>query len=249
MSLDKSMWKKYKEGQDQAAREELIMKHLNLVRYAAGRIMILLPKYIDKEDLESYGIIGLIEAVENFDYQRGVSFSTFALPRIKGEIYDFLRSRDWLPTNMRRELKELESQRENFKAKNGREPTSEELAELTDIREDRIKTIEQHKQMSDWLSLSQEYDGVELIDLLASDLKSAVEHMAHKEAVSVLAEKIDSLSEQEKLVVSLYYYEELTQVEIAEIMDLSSARISQIHARAVRRLRAMLSRSKEYFSG
>ncbi|MEC9490343.1 MAG: FliA/WhiG family RNA polymerase sigma factor [Halanaerobiales bacterium] len=249
MSLDKSMWKKYKEEQDQAAREELIMKHLNLVRYAAGRIMILLPEYIDKEDLESYGIIGLIQAVENFDYQRGVSFSTFALPRIKGEIYDFLRSRDWLPTNMRRQLKELESQRESFKAKNGREPIPEELSELTGIREDRIKTIEQHKQMSDWLSLSQEYDGVELIDLLASDLKSAVDHLAHQEAVSVLAEKIDSLSEQEKLVISLYYYEELTQVEIAEIMNLSSARISQIHARAVRRLRAMLSRSKEYFSG
>jgi RNA polymerase sigma factor for flagellar operon FliA len=249
MSLDKSMWKKYKEGQDQAAREELIMKHLNLVRYAAGRIMILLPEYIDREDLESYGIIGLIEAVENFDYQRGINFSTFALPRIKGEIYDFLRSRDWLPTNMRRELKELESQREDFKAKNGRDPTSEELTELTDIREDRIKTIEQHKQMSEWLSLSQEYDGVELIDLLASNLKTAVDHLEHQEAVAVLAEKIDSLSEQEKLVVSLYYYEELTQVEIAEIMDLSSARISQIHARAVRRLRAMLSRSKEYFSG
>lgn len=249
MSLDKSKWKRYKEEQDPAAREELIMKHLNLVRYAAGRIMILLPEYIEKEDLESYGVIGLIEAVENFDYQRGINFSTFALPRIKGEIYDFLRSRDWLPTNMRREIKELESQKEKFKAENGREPSTEELAEITDIREDRIETIEQHKQMSDWLSLSQEYDGVELIELLASDLKSAVDQLAHQEAVAVLAEKIDSLSEQEKLVVSLYYYEELTQVEIAEIMDLSSARISQIHSRAVRRLRAMLSRSKEFFSG
>jgi RNA polymerase sigma factor for flagellar operon FliA len=150
---------------------------------------------------------------------------------------------------MRRQLKELEDRRENFRANNGREATTAELAELTGIREDRIMTIEQHKQLSDWMSLSQEYDGVELIDLLASDLKSAVDHLAHQEAVAVLAEKIDSLSEQEKLVVSLYYYEELTQVEIAEIMDLSSARISQIHARAVRRLRAMLSRSKEYFSG
>ncbi|MFW6273421.1 MAG: sigma-70 family RNA polymerase sigma factor [Halanaerobium sp.] len=249
MSLDKSMWKNYKEDNDQSAREELIMKHLNLVRYAAGRIMVLLPDYIDKDDLESYGIIGLIEAVENFDYQRGINFSTFALPRIKGEIYDFLRSRDWLPTNMRREIKELETQKENFKAESGREPTKEELAELTGIRKDRIQTIEQHKQMSEWLSLSQEYDGVELIDLITSDLKSAVDHLAHEEAVSVLAEKIDSLSDQEKLVVSLYYYEELTQVEIAEIMELTSARISQIHSRAIRRLRAMLSRSKEYFSG
>jgi len=248
MNVDKEKWIRYKEKNDHSAREELILKHLNLVRYAAGRIMVMLPEHVDKDDLESSGIIGLIEAVENFDYKLGNNFSTFALPRIKGEIYDFLRSRDWLPTNMRRQIKEVSRQKDKFKASHGREPTESELAEITDIREDRIKTIERHKQMSDWVSLSSEYDGVELIDLLASDTESAVNYLEKGEAIEVLAEKIDALSDKQRLVVSLYYYEELTQVEIAEIMELSPARVSQIHSKAVRRLRGMLSRSKEYFT-
>ena len=238
MNLDKEKWIRYKEKNDQSAREELILKHLNLVRYAAGRIMVMLPEYVDKDDLESSGIIGLIESVENFDYKLGNNFSTFALPRIKGEIYDFLRSRDWLPTNMRRQIKEVSRQRDKFKSDQGREPTDS----------DRIQTIERHKQMSDWVSLSSEYDGVELIDLLASDTESAVNYLEKGEAIEVLAEKIDGLSDKQQLVVSLYYYEELTQVEIAEIMELSPARVSQIHSKAVRRLRGMLSRSKEYFT-
>jgi len=248
MAIDKKVWGKFKEENSSTAREELILKHLNLVRYAAGRIMIMLPDHVDKEDLESYGIIGLIEAVENFDHTRGINFSTFALPRIKGEIYDYLRSKDWLPTNMRRQIKELASQKEDFKSDYGREPSERELADITGIREDRIRTIERHKQMSDWISLSKEYDGIELINLLSSDIESAVSHLEKSEAVELLAEKIDALSDQQKLVVSLYYYEELTQVEIAEIMDLSPARVSQIHSKSVRRLRGMLSRSKEYFA-
>lgn len=247
MALDKSLWKNYKVNDNQQAREEIILKHLGLVRYAVGRIIIMLPDHIEAEDLESYGIIGLIEALEKFDYQRGVEFSTFALPRIKGEIYDYLRSKDWLPDNMRRELKLVKEERENFKADTGREPGQSELAELAGIKEDRLNTIERHSQLANWISLSHEFEGVELMELIAADLDQAVDKLTDEEAVNLLTKKIDMLSENEKLVLTLYYYEELTQVEIAEVMELSAARVSQIHSQAIRRLRGMLSRSKEYF--
>lgn len=247
MALDKALWKKYSLDDNQQAREEIILKHLGLVRYAVGRIIIMLPEQIEAEDLESYGVIGLIEAVEKFDYQRGVEFSTFALPRIKGEIYDYLRSKDWLPDNMRRELKRVEEQRERFKAENGREPDQNELAELTGIRTNRLNTIERHSQLANWISLSHEFDGAELIELIAADLDQAVDKLTDEEAANLLSEKIEMLSENERLVLTLYYYEELTQVEIAEVMELSAARVSQLHSQAIRRLRGMLSRSKEYF--
>ncbi|TDO94482.1 RNA polymerase sigma-28 (SigD/FliA/WhiG) subunit [Halanaerobium saccharolyticum] len=247
MALDKSLWKNYKVNDNQQAREEIILKHLGLVRYAVGRIIIMLPDHIEAEDLESYGIIGLIEALEKFDYQRGVEFSTFALPRIKGEIYDYLRSKDWLPDNMRRELKQVKEERENFKAETGREPGQSELAKRAGIKEDRLNTIERHSQLANWISLSHEFEGVELMELIAADLDQAVDKLTDEEAVSLLTKKIDMLSENEKLVLTLYYYEELTQVEIAEVMELSAARVSQIHSQAIRRLRGMLSRSKEYF--
>lgn len=247
MALDKKLWKKYKSNNNQKAREEIILKHLSLVRYAVGRITIMLPDHIEDEDLESYGVIGLIEAVENFDHNRGVEFSTFALPRIKGEIYDHLRSKDWLPDNMRRELKQVKEEKENYKAKTGEAPDRSKLAELAGIRRDRLDTIERHQQLANWMSLSHDFDGVELIELIAGDLEKAADKLTEEEAVNLLAEKIDKLSENETLVLNLYYYEELTQVEIAEVMDLSPARVSQIHSQAIRRLRGMLSRSKEYF--
>src|SRR6056297_3030437 len=168
MALDKSLWKEYRGNNNQEAREEIILKHLGLVRYAAGRIMIMLPDHIEKEDLESYGIIGLIEAVEKFDYKRGIKFSTFALPRIKGEIYDYLRSKDWLPDNMRRELKIVEKEKENYKARTGETPEHSQLAELAGIEEERLNTIERHSQLANWISLSQDFEGIELIELIAA---------------------------------------------------------------------------------
>src|SRR6056297_2215684 len=168
MALDKSLWKKYKDDDNQQAREEIILKHLGLVRYAVGRIIIMLPDHIEADDLESYGIIGLIEAVEKFNYQRGVEFSTFALPRIKGEIYDYLRSKDWLPDNMRREIKLVEKEKENYKARTGEIPEHSQLAELAGIEEERLNTIERHSQLANWISLSQDFEGIELIELIAA---------------------------------------------------------------------------------
>lgn len=247
MLLDESLWEKYKNEDDEQAREKIILEHIDLVRYAAGKIMLMLPDNIERDDLESYGIIGLIEAIENFDYQRGYNFSTFALPRIKGEIIDYLRRRDWLPSGMRSQLKKLNQAKNDLKAEKGKNISEKDLVKLTDLDSDRIRTLEYYQNISDNISLSTDFDGVELIEIIAADLEGAVSKLEKEEAVELLAEKIDRLKEKEKLLISLYYYEDLTQVEIAEVMGLSAARVSQLHRQAVNRLRGMLSRSKEYF--
>ncbi|MGM0602304.1 MAG: sigma-70 family RNA polymerase sigma factor [Bacillota bacterium] len=247
MPKKEKLWQKYKEQSDQQARKDLILEHINLVRYAAGRISVILPDHIDRDDLESYGIIGLIEAVENFDYKRNIKFSTFALPRIKGEIFDHLRNQDWLPSSMRRQIKLIDERKLEFKNKQGREPSNEELAETLDIDLEKIENVLYRKYISDWISLSHDYDGSELIQLIDSDAEQPAAKMEEEDAVELLAEKIDSLKKREKLLVQLYYYEELTQTEIADIMDISPARVSQIHKQIVRRLRGMLSKNKEYF--
>jgi|SRR6056297_2147804 len=248
MLLDESLWEKYKKEDDDQAREKIILEHIDLVRYAAGRIMVMLPDNIEREDLESYGIIGLIEAIEKFDYKRGYSFSTFALPRIKGEIIDYLRRKDWLPNNMRSQLKKLQQAKIDLKADQDKNSlNAEELSKATNISTERIKTLEYYQNLSESISLSTDFDGVELIEIIAADLEMAVDKLARDEAVNLLAKTIDRLSQKERLLISLYYYEELTQAEIAEIMNISAARVSQIHSHTISRLRGMLSRSKEYF--
>jgi len=248
MLLDESLWEKYKKEDDDQAREKIILEHIDLVRYAAGRIMVMLPDNIEREDLESYGIIGLIEAIEKFDYKRGYSFSTFALPRIKGEIIDYLRRKDWLPNNMRSQLKKLQQAKIDLKADQDKNSlNAEELSKATNISTERIKTLEYYQNLSESISLSTDFDGVELIEIIAADLEMAVDKLARDEAVNLLAKTIDRLSQKERLLISLYYYEELTQAEIAAVMNISAARVSQIHSHTISRLRGMLSRSKEYF--
>ncbi|CCU80760.1 RNA polymerase sigma factor for flagellar operon [Halanaerobium saccharolyticum subsp. saccharolyticum DSM 6643] len=248
MLLDESLWEKYKKEDDDQAREKIILEHIDLVRYAAGRIMVMLPDNIEREDLESYGIIGLIEAIEKFDYKRGYSFSTFALPRIKGEIIDYLRRKDWLPNNMRSQLKKLKQAKIDLKADQDKNSLyEEELSKVTNISTERIKTLEYYQNISESISLSTDFDGVELIEIIAADLEKTVDKLAREEAVNLLAKTIDRLSQKERLLISLYYYEELTQAEIAAVMNISAARVSQIHSHTISRLRGMLSRSKEYF--
>ncbi len=248
MLLNKSLWEKYKKEDDDQAREKIILEHIDLVRYAAGRIMVMLPNNIEREDLESYGIIGLIEAIEKFDYKRGFSFSTFALPRIRGEIIDYLRRKDWLPNNMRSQLKKLQQAKFDLKAKKDKNNLNEkDLSKLTNISTERIKTLEYYQNLSENISLSTDFEGVELIEIIAADLEKTVDKLAREEAVDLLAKTIDRLDQKERLLISLYYYEELTQAEIAEIMNITAARVSQIHSQTISRLRGMLSRSKEYF--
>ncbi len=239
------LWKKYNQENDEQARNELITNYLYLVKYHTGRINMLVPNFIDKEDLESYGIVGLIEAVQNFDYKRGIKFSTFADKRIKGAIIDHLRDLDWLPTSLRRDAKKITKSVKNLKEKLGRKPTFSEIKREVDISEKRLKTIYNKLYNSDWISLNKEVGDSEIKDFIEGDkVSKPADEYANKHSQEILKNALKNLSEQEYLVITLYYYEELTQKEIASVLEVSAPRVSQIHKKAVQRLRGRLSRKK-----
>ncbi len=248
MLSNQELWRRFKEENDQKAREQLIMEYLDLVKYQAGRVNTYVPDRIELEDLESYGIIGLIDAIEKFDPSRGYKFNSYAQKRIKGEIIDQLRKLDWLPHSLRQKAKIIKSKTRELESKMNRSPNIDEIAAELDFSKDQVTKVLKKLEESQWVSIYSELNGKSLIDWLpSSKVNKPQKILDKKNAVKILKNAIENLSDKQKLVVSLIYYEELTQKEVAEVMDLSPARISQIHKKAVYRLRGYLSRKKEEF--
>ena len=248
MLSNQDLWRRFKEENDQKAREELIMEYLDLVKYQAGRINTYVPDRIELEDLESYGIIGLIDAIEKFDPKRGYKFNSYAQKRIKGEIIDQLRKLDWLPHSLRQKAKIIKNKSRELESKLNRNPKIDELVDELDFSKSQITKVLKKLEESQWVSIYSELNGKSLIDWLpSSKVNKPQKVLDKKNATKILKKAIENLSDKQKLVVSLIYYEELTQKEVAEVMELSPARISQIHKKAVYRLRGYLSRKKEEF--
>lgn len=240
------LWQKYKEKGDKDAREQLILAYLPLVKYQAGRVKMLVPGFIEKDDLESFGIIGLIDALKRFDYKKGIKFSSYASKRIRGEIIDHLRDLDWLPHSLRQKGKKLRRKAEKMAQSLGRKPGMDELARELDISREKINNLYYKLYSSQWVSLYKEMGEGRLLDIMQAKSEDCPESsFQNRQAIKLLTEAINGLNKKERLVISLYYYEELTQSEIAEVMDLSPARISQLHKKAVYRLRGSLSNKKE----
>ncbi|MFW5981247.1 MAG: sigma-70 family RNA polymerase sigma factor [bacterium] len=244
-SKEYSLWKKYKKEQDQATFQELVLKYLPQVKYHASRIKMMVPDFIEEDDLVSYGILGLMDAVNKFDPDKGVLFKSYASRRIRGEIIDHLRKLDWLPHSVRRQGKHLMELSEKISKKSGKKPNIDQLSKASNISKEKIKDIYHKMYSSQWVSLYEEFGDMAIVDFLSEDDKKRPESVYQdKEREDHLIKAIDSLDKQEKLVVALIYYEEMSQKEVAEIMDLSAARISQLHKKAVKRLKALL--SQEY---
>lgn len=244
------LWIAYKEQGDRSAREKLIVHYIHLVKYVAGRLAMGLPPHVDPDDLYSYGIFGLINAVERFDHIRGIKFETYAITRIRGAILDGLRAMDWVPASLRQRAKEIEEAYWRLENQLGRSATDEEVAaELGMPLEDFHRMIADLGR-SQVLSLDELWpvsDGDEgeftLKDLVGDEkAEDPFASASMSEMKRVLADAINRLPEKEKLVVSLYYYEGLTAKEISEVMELSVSRISQLHSKALLRLRGRLSR-------
>ncbi len=244
-----SAWQKYEKTGDSDVRNNLIRKHLSLVKYEAKRLKNLLPDFISLEDLESYGIIGLIQAIDRFKSDEGVKFATFARRRVRGAMIDQLRELDWLPHSMRRDCKKIMQAREKLKGELGREPDEEELACETSLSRERVKKLGRYLNSSQWLSLDSTRGESTMYDLLSGDYKSPFEHIRDARKKEVLAEAIKKLDEEEQLMLSLYYRDGLTQQEIAEVMDLTSSRVSQLHKKSVQKLRGLLSHENEFLGG
>jgi RNA polymerase sigma factor FliA len=227
-------------------REETIRQHLKLVSFVASRLAIGLPNWVDKRDLVNAGVIGLIDAVNNFDPSKGVKFETYAVTRIKGSMLDELRALDWIPRSTRAKSKEIEAAIAVLIGRMGRFPNDTEIArELGWDMNKFYKAIDMVAgttllSLDEILDTSMVSGPVKRIDTLSDEESSVLDTMEHRELLENVVKVLQSLSEQERLVVSLYYYEELTLKEIGQVMNVSESRISQIHTAAVLKLRAKL---------
>lgn len=242
------LWKSYKKNPNNAQlREQLILKYLHLVRYVVSRMPITLPISIAPEDLISYGTMGLMEAVERFDPERGLKFETYAVTRIRGSIIDQLRFQDWIPRGVRRRSKELSQTMQKMEEELGRAPTDEELAERLGISRQKLQTMLSESQNL-MLSLDDTYgsdnsgSSMTLLDMVED--RNSPDPQGEFEAGELrkrLAAAIASLPEREKLLIALYYHENMTLREIGEIICVSESRACQLHAQAILRLRSRLS--------
>lgn len=246
-----TLWKRYKETRDAAAREGLVMAYASLVRYVAGRLALGMPSQVELDDLESYGLFGLLEAIERFDPGRGVKFETYAMTRIRGSIIDGLRADTWAPA-LRQKVKQMDEAHSTLESELGREPTDEELgarlgltqAELTRRRSEVSAAV--ILSLDEMPTSSDDGDGVSFAERLEDpNSPDPLQEAMFSERKEFLARALEKLSEKERLVVTLFYYEGLTAKEIAMVMNLSVARISQLHSKAILRLRGRLSRAKQ----
>jgi RNA polymerase sigma factor for flagellar operon FliA len=246
-----TLWLQYRKTGDQSLRDRLILTYAPLVKYVAGRLGSGLPAHVDEGDLVSYGLLGLIGAIERYEPDRDVKFETYAIARIKGAIIDELRAMDWVPRSVRSRAREIERAIGELEAKLGEAPTDEQIAakvgitveeleeSLTDIARSSIAALDEL-----WTVAGGAGDQVALIDTIedqdAPDPQSALSQTEMKEAI---ADAIARLPEREKLVVTLYYYEELTLREIGEVLGVTESRVSQLHTKAILRLKARLAGS------
>lgn len=251
MNNTAALWKRYKEARDLGAREELVAAYAQLVRHVAGRLAMGMPSQVDVEDLESYGLFGLMEAIERFDPGRGVKFETYAMTRIRGAIIDGLRADTWAPA-LKQKNKQLEEAVAALETRLGREPSDEELAQelgltVGDLNRRRSElTAAIIFSLDEVASASDDSEGVSMADRLEDPTSPDPEQEAlFSERKEILAKALEKLSEKERLVITLFYYEGLTAKEIAMVMNLSVARISQLHSKAILRLRGRLARSRQ----
>jgi RNA polymerase sigma factor FliA len=241
------LWLEYRRTQDKSVRDRLILTYAPLVKYVAGRLGSGLPAHVDEGDLVSYGLLGLISAIERYDPGRDIKFETYAIARIKGAIIDELRALDWVPRSVRSRAREIERAIAELESKLGTAPTDDQIAEkigitveelgdsLTDISRSSIAALDEL-----W-SVSGEGDQVSLMDTIEDTTgPRPADALDETEMREALAEAIARLPEREKLVVTLYYYEELTLREIGEVLGVTESRVSQLHTKAILRLKARL---------
>ncbi|WP_127580660.1 FliA/WhiG family RNA polymerase sigma factor [Paenibacillus koleovorans] len=242
------LWKAWKVEGLLAAKQQLIEQYLPLVDYVVGRLLVGLPKNVSRDDLCSHGMLGLIDAVEKFDYERGLQFETYASWRIRGATIDGLRQGDWVPRSVREKAKRLEDAYQKLEQHYLRSVTDTEMSEYLQISEKEFQHMLQEISITAICSFDDPIKEEEsetrlslMIDEKAKNPEYKVNEFFLKES---LAKAIEKLTEKERTVVSLFYYEELSLSEIAEVMSLSPSRISQLHSKAILRLRGSLGRWK-----
>jgi RNA polymerase sigma factor for flagellar operon FliA len=242
-----SLWERYKLDPTRQLRDQLIVQYSPLVKYVAGRVAVGLPQSVDQADLVSYGVFGLIDAIEKFEPARGFRFETYAISRIKGAIMDELRSIDWVPRSVRAKARQIEQAMAKLEAVHHRSPTDEELADELDMTVDRLQSALGQisfvgmAALDELLSVGSERgESMTLGDTIADDDDGPLAVFESVELRERLRDAVLKLPERERKVLGLYYYEGLTLAQIGEIVGVTESRICQIHTRAVLQLRGRL---------
>ncbi len=245
MNIDK-LWENYLNNKNSRTREQIILNYAGLVKTHAYKIYQSLPSMVEVDDLISYGTFGLIDAIDKFDPDKNVIFEIYASLRIRGAIYDGLRKMDWAPQSLRRKAKKMEKAYETLLKEYGREPEEEEIASYLEMD---VDTYQKHLNDAASLTIYSLENALEsgnedtyiLKDFLADEKEPGPQAVVERnELKSLLMEKLKELNEKEKLVISLIYFEELTTKEVAKVLELSEGRISQIHKKAILKLKGAL---------
>ena len=236
----RQLWETYRRKKTVEIRNRLAEHYLPLIKVVAGRLAMSLPPHLDRDDLLSSGFFGLLDAIDRYYIKRNIKFETYAGVRIRGAMIDYLRSKDWIPVTMRQKLRRYEQKVYQLESELGRTATDSEIAEALEITTKELQVIVSQFNSSTIIPL-EEYLKTDSPEALDADPVETTEYLELKET---LAKTIDKLPEKERLVVSLYYYDELTLKEISLIMHLSEARISQLHTKAIMRMRGSLSKMK-----
>jgi len=242
------LWADYKKSGDRRIRDQLIVLYSPLVKYVAARVAVGLPQHVDGADLVSYGIIGLIDAIDRFNPVRQVKFETYAIPRIRGAIIDELRAIDWVPRSVRAKARAVEQAYASLEGTLLRTPSDAEVAAELDMSEKELQDILRQISFVGVAALDEVFmvggdrtDRTTLGDTIPDATAGPMAMFEDKESKEILAQAIMQLGERERTVLSLYYYEGLTLAEIGEILGVTESRVCQIHTKAVLQLRARLS--------
>lgn len=249
-NFQNELWQEYKKTKSHAVKDELIKQYAYLIKLVVGRISIYTNSQIEYDDLLSYGVFGLIDAIEKFDYEKGIKFETYASLRIRGEIIDNIRKIDWIPRSLRQKNKLLETTITDFEVQNGREPSNEELARILNISLNEVEILVKNSSIYNLISLDEYLDQAKekaTFKDSINPIKTPEQELDEEQSKLLLAEVIDSLPENQKRVITLYYYEELTLKEIGKVMNISESRVSQIHSKTIKILKSKLGNREEFF--
>lgn len=243
-----ALWNAYlADRTNKKLRDQIIVQYIYLTKYVIGRIKLNLPPNFAIEDITSFGVEGLIDAIEKFSPDKGAHFETYAIMRIRGTIIDKIRSQDWLPRSTRKKIKDIKQATETLKQQFGRIPTNQEIADYLGMDKDKVAAT-----LAEDTSVGSLYDkkysgdeGIELIDTIEdTNSVSPLEKLEEKDVKNELQAALKKLPERERMVMVLYYHENMTLKEIGESIEVSESRVCQIHAQAIVKLRNILNANR-----
>jgi RNA polymerase sigma factor for flagellar operon FliA len=244
---EEDRWIDYRKGRDPSIREYFIKQYAPLVKYVAGKVAMGMPQNVEFDDLVGFGVFGLIDAIDKYDPEKNVKFKTYAVTRIRGAIFDELRQMDWVPRSVRQKTKEIEQAVSSLEAQLGRTASDREVAKSMGMNEeDYLKTLTKISGTS-ILSIDQvrdsgdDRDRISIVDSIESPSSMNPDVIIEKEAMrQVIITTINELPDKERKILILYYYEDLTLKDIGKVLDVTESRVSQLHTKAIMRLRAKL---------